>query len=105
MKRMHTGMVLLAVIAALACWAVATPAFADRGNTGGAGEIRVEGRITAVSAVSVTIGTTVVPVSAATRIERNGVRVALTALRIGDRGQARIPVGAAVASRVEAVGP
>ncbi len=107
-KQLGYGLALLALAAAVVCGPAATPAPADRGpggpSNGGPREIRVEGTITAVGAASVTIKTTVVAVNAATKIERNGVPVALSALRVGDRGQARIPAGAAAASKVESVG-
>lgn len=111
-KQLWYGLTLLALVMAVVCGPAAVPAQADRGSggnsgpgNGGAQEIRIEGTVTAVGASSVTINATVVPVGAATKIERNGVRVPLSAIRVGDRGQARILAGAAVASRVESVGP
>ena len=70
---------------------------------------KVEGKITAVTANSVTITTVggvavTVTTTAATKIERNGARVSLSALKIGDRGQAVYDANK-VASKVEAVGP
>lgn len=102
----------VAVVLALTAVASLAPfAYADRGpGNGGANETRVEGTITAVNvtAGSVVIttqgGTAItVPTIAATKIERNGVRVTLAAFKVGDRGQARITNG--VATKLEAVGP
>ena len=56
------------------------------------------------AAGTITIGATVVQTNASTKIERNGVRVPLSAIQGGDRGQARIPAGSTVASKVESVG-
>jgi len=50
------------------------------------------------------LGTRVVQTNASTKIERNGVRVPLSAIQVGDRGQDRIPAGSSVASKVESVG-
>lgn len=70
------------------------------------GETRVEGTVTAVNAAAgtVTIGSTVVQTNASTKIERNGVRVPLSSIQVGDRGQARIPAGSSIASKVQSVG-
>lgn len=95
-----------AAAVALALAAAPTPTFAgERGSGGGQQEQRVEGLVTAVNAAggTVTIGATVVKVGPGTKIERNGVRVPLSAFKVGDRGQARITNG--VATKVEAVGP
>ena len=77
------------------------------GSSGGNNnEIRVEGTVTAVdvAAGTVTIGSTLVRTNALTKIERNDVRVPLSSIRPGDRGQARIPIGSTIASKVESVG-
>ncbi len=76
------------------------------GPGGGHGEEEQEirGMVTAVdtSAGTLTIGTTVVPTNAQTRIERNHSNVPLSAIQVGDRAEARIPEGSTFASRVEA---
>jgi hypothetical protein len=81
------------------------------GKGGVPGELRVEGTVTAVNvaANSVTIATragvaVTVTASAATKIERNGVRVLLSAIKVGDRGQARYVAGGA-AHKIESTGP
>lgn len=71
---------------------------------------RVEGTVAAVGSGHVTIrtrgGTAVqVTVSSSTKIERNGRRVALSAFKVGDRGQARLVAGSQLATKVEAAGP
>jgi hypothetical protein len=83
---------------------------ARKGNR--ATETRVEGTLTAVNlgASSVNIrrlnGTVVtVVVSATTKIERNDVEVALNALRVGDRAQARILIATGVTRKLESTGP
>lgn len=75
-----------------------------------AGDLKVEGVLAAKSASSVTIRTQqnqsiTLTVTSATRIERNGRRVGLAALQIGDRAQARYDGTTLVASKVETVGP
>jgi outer membrane biogenesis lipoprotein LolB len=79
-----------------------TPASSGSSN----GETRVEGKVTAVDPASgrLTIRTTVIQTDASTKIERNGVRVPLSSIQVGDRGQARIPAGSTIASKVESVG-
>ena len=69
--------------------------------------LRVEGLITAVdtTAGTVTIGTRVIQTDSLTKIERNDAHVRLSAIQVGDKGQARIPAGSAVASKLEAEGP
>jgi hypothetical protein len=73
---------------------------------GNSGETRIEGTVTAVDAAAgtITIRSRVVQTNSQTKIERNGVRVRLSAIQVGDRGQARIPAGSTVASKVESVG-
>jgi hypothetical protein len=101
------------VVAALALTLVslaAVEAGPGKGRGGNTNEARVEGAVTAVTANSVTITTVggrsvTVGVTAATKVERNGFRVPLSAFRIGDRGQARFNAVTFVASKVEAVGP
>ena len=74
-----------------------------------AAETRIEGTITAVNSAQLQItikqqnGTSVVvQAMGGTKIERNGVRVALGALKVGDRGQARITAG--TTTKIESVG-
>jgi hypothetical protein len=69
--------------------------------------LRVEGAITAVDTVegTVTIGTRVIQTDSTTSIERNDRHVRLSAIQVGDRGEARIPRGSTVASKLEAEGP
>jgi hypothetical protein len=69
--------------------------------------LRVEGMVTAVDTIAgtVTIGTRVVQTDSSTKIERNDAHVRLSAIQIGDKGQARIPAGSVVASKLEAEGP
>ncbi|MFO0810966.1 MAG: hypothetical protein U0746_20240 [Gemmataceae bacterium] len=94
-------------LAGLSIAAVAAPSPARAASPEG----RVEGTITAVNVAGSAL--TIKPVgrpaitvvvSAATKIERNGRRVALSGLVVGDRGQARLTVAGA-ATKVEAVGP
>ncbi len=73
---------------------------------------RVQGTLTAVSldgkTASITRlnGTTVtISVNAATKIERNGRRVPLSALKVGDRAQARFNPTTMIATKLESVGP
>lgn len=99
----------------LAAAVLLTPAalvLAGPGKGGGqpAGTIKVEGVITGVNLatgqVAITMRNGVVAVVVAgptTKLERNGVRVPLSAFRLGDRGQAiAFPNGAA--TKIEAVG-
>lgn len=76
----------------------------EGGGGGGGDDTRVEGTVTAVNATAgtLTIGTRVVQTNAQTSIERNGMHVPLSAIQIGDQGEARIPAGSTVASRVQA---
>lgn len=84
--------------------AVKLEAEGNGGGGHGEGENEIEGTVTAVdtSAGTLTIGTTVVPTNAQTRIERNHSNVPLSAIQVGDRAEARIPEGSTFASRVEA---
>jgi hypothetical protein len=68
--------------------------------------LRIEGVITAVDTIAgtVTIGTRVIQTDSLTRIERNDAHVRLSAIQVGDKGQARIPAGSVVASKLEAEG-
>lgn len=80
------------------------------GNNGGNNQgSKVEGTITAVGANSVTIrrlnGTTItVQVASTTKVERNDFHVALSAFKVGDRGEARYDPTTLVATKVEAEG-
>ena len=76
------------------------------GRGGNKTETRIEGRVNDVNvtAGTVTIGSTVVQTNSSTKIERNDVHVPLSAIRVGDRGQARIPAGRTIASKVESEG-
>lgn len=104
----------MCVVALAACGPDANPAqptvdaaFAKgSGSTGASSsrETKLEGAVTAVGASSVTIGSRVVLVDANTKIERNGFHVTLSAIKVGDRGQARIAAGATVAYKVESTG-
>jgi hypothetical protein len=103
-----TVVVLAAAVVALS--PATGEAAQGRGNKATVTEARVEGVIVAVTPMSVTIRTqagvnVTVLVTAATKVERNGVRVPLSALRLGDYGQARFNPATLVASKVEAVGP
>jgi hypothetical protein len=67
---------------------------------------KVEGTLTAVSATGVVIrkqgGSTVtLRVTTATKVERNGVKVAVTALKVGNPAQALFDPATSVASKVE----
>jgi hypothetical protein len=84
---------------------------AARGG-GNNGETRVEGALVLVNTVEsfvqirVQNGSRVsVKVLNSTKIERNGVRVALSALKIGDRAQARIQTSTNMTTKLESVGP
>lgn len=77
---------------------------------GGQNQLKIEGVISGVNLTTnkITIRlqngrTAVVEVVAATKVERNGVRVPLRVFKIGDRGQALINA-AGIASKIEAVG-
>ena len=70
---------------------------------------RVEGTLAAVSGTSLTVtarGNRSVNIAfnAATRLERNGRRVTISAFQIGDRIEARLGTGG-VATKIEATGP
>ena len=74
--------------------------------------LQVEGTLLAVDATAgaVTINarsaTVVVAVNGSTKIERNGRRAILPALRQGDRVEARLAAGGGnIATKIEAVGP
>ena len=86
----------------------------NRGKNGGnnpaqTAAAKFEGRITAVGAASVTIARGTVSktfiVNAATKVERNDRHVALSAFKVGDRGEAVFNATTLVASKVEATGP
>lgn len=71
---------------------------------------RIEGILTGVNLDSSSVvirskggASAIVAVAAVTKIERNGRRVPLSALRIGDTAQARITAG--VTTKLESVGP
>jgi type 1 fimbria pilin len=99
--------VALAVALSFTC-----PAKAEKGGGGGqAGQLKVEGTVTAVepSVGTLTITTkggveVKLSVTATTKIERNDRKSALASFKIGDRGQAIYAPGGA-ASKVEATGP
>jgi hypothetical protein len=74
---------------------VVGPAAADHGGN----QLRVEGKLTAKTANSVTINNTTLTVNSATKIELAGVPVQLSALVIGARTQARYVGG--IATKVE----
>lgn len=84
-----------------------------KGNSGkpaAAAQAKVEGRITALGASSVTITNragvnTTVGVVATTKIERNDRHASLAAFKVGDRGEAVFNATTMVASKVEATGP
>jgi hypothetical protein len=71
--------------------------------------LKVEGVITALGPSSVTISSgrqvVTVGVSSATKLERNGARVPLSAFRVGDKAQAIYDPKTNLASKVEAVSP
>ena len=101
-------------LAALSVLAVAlmlaTPSVTIASGGVQAGETKVEGTVTAVDAANLKVsikqqnGTTVVVQAAGgTKIERNGVRVPLSAFKVGDRGQAIISANG-IARKLEAVG-
>ena len=103
---------IVAVCVALALVAYSAPATALAGPGGGGGQrpLKVQGVVTAVNAatgqvaITTIAGQSVVLVAVpTTKIERNGVRVALAAFKIGDRGQALFAPNKAV-SKIEAVG-
>lgn len=80
-------------------------------NAAGTKQGRAEGTISAVNLTTSTVGITTqqgtvvqVKVASATKIERNGRRVPLSGLRIGDRGQARFDADTSVATKVESRG-
>jgi hypothetical protein len=101
-----------AVVALAFALSFAPPALADKGSSGGAKtELRAEGTVSAVKAAAGTISirtqsgaVVTVSTTAATKVERNGVTVKLSAFKVGDRGQVRYAAGG-VASKVEASGP
>ncbi|MBP6771769.1 MAG: hypothetical protein KA154_02155 [Gemmatimonadaceae bacterium] len=104
----------MGVVVLAACGPDANPAqpavdaaFAKGGSSNGSStsrETKLEGTVTAVGTSSVTIGSRVVLVDANTKIERNDLHVSLSAIKVGDRGQARIAAGATVAYKVESTG-
>lgn len=80
------------------------------GSPATAAQAKVEGRITAVGANSVTItnragANTTVGVDATTKVERNDRHASLAAFKVGDRGEALFNPTTMVASKVEATGP
>ena len=98
LKPYFYGVLLLALLAAV-LWSPAAAQAQSPNN------VTVQGQITAVGSDSVTINGTTVFVSSSTVIGRNGVRVPLSALQVGDRAQAFIPAGSEFASKIGAVGP
>lgn len=100
----------LALVTSIAPALVARPEPGSGSGGRPAGTIKFEGRVTAVNVATGQVGLmtrsgpAVVVAGPTTRIERNGVRVPLSALRVGDRGQAiAYPNGAAV--KIETLGP
>jgi hypothetical protein len=91
--------------------AASNPTAADSGpGKGGNREGRVEGTVTRVIADSVTItirggAAVTVGANAQTKIERNGRRVPLTGILVGDRGQARFDPTTGIATKIESTGP
>src|SRR5262245_13506777 len=82
------------------------------GSGGNNGLVKVEGTVVAVDpgASTVTIRRqdglgVMVRATAATKIERNGRRVPLSAIRLNDRGQALCDPATKIATKIEAVGP
>lgn len=74
------------------------------------GTVKIEGTVTGVNLVTGQVaiqnraGVFIVTAVAGTKIERNGMRVRLAAIKLGDRGQAiAMPNGVAV--KIESVGP
>jgi hypothetical protein len=67
---------------------------------------RVEGTISSINLTTgtVTIRGRIISTNAATKIERNGKHVRLSALRVGDSGQARLIGTSLLASKLEARG-
>ena len=108
----HVTATALCALALAACSPEGNPAsptdaaLAKGSGNGGAAsrETKIEGTVTAVDASSVTIGSRVVLVDASTKVERNDLHVSLSAIKVGDRGQARIAAGASVAYKVESTG-
>jgi hypothetical protein len=99
---------------ALACMSAgASSVEAAKGSgSGGVAETRIEGTLVAVDTVGSKVqirrqnGTVaVVNVQAATKIERNGVRVPLSGLKVNDRAQARIATATGLTTKLESVGP
>ena len=80
------------------------------GGGGGGREPRVEGILVAVSGNVVSVRTQngvvrTLAIPAAAKVERNGVRVPLTAFKINDRVQARFTANGATVVKFEGVGP
>lgn len=104
----------LSLAIAMAALLLSTSSLLAASGSGGGGtrEIRVEGTLTLVNTVDsfvqirVQNGATVsVKVLSSTKIERNGLHVALSALRVGDRAQARIQTSTNMTTKLESVGP
>lgn len=109
-------MLRLIAVAMLGLFVFNAEVLADKGKGKGKGgnasktdQAKIEGTITAVGPASVTIRTRsgvvrTVTVNAATKVERNDLHVALSAFKVGDRGEALFNTTTMIASKVEAVG-
>lgn len=113
MLRNVMSRVVVALLAvAIGCGVMASTVEAGKDDKGGGGNKagRVEGTLTALGASSVTItprngNAVTVQVTGSTKIERNGRHVPFTALKVGDRAEARFDPATGVATKVESVGP
>lgn len=107
-------MLRLIAVAMLGLFVLNAEVLADKGkgkggNASKTDQAKIEGTITAVGPASVTIRTRsgvvrTVTVNAATKVERNDLHVALSAFKVGDRGEALFNTTTMIASKVEAVG-
>src|SRR5262245_24481277 len=102
MLKRYAGYIVACSVVALATAACGV-AVAQSGPGKGS-EARVEGTVTFVGSNGVTIASTTVFANANTKIERNGVRVPLSSIHVGDFGQARYDAATKVASKIESRG-
>jgi len=107
-------MLRLIAVATLGLFVLTADVHADKGkgkggNPSNTAQAKMEGSIIDVGPASVTIRTRsgvtrTVTVDAATKVERNDRHVALSAFKVGDRGEAVFNATTLIASKVEATG-
>jgi hypothetical protein len=108
-------MLRLIAIATLGLFVLNAEVQADKGkgkggnNAAKTAQAKIEGTISAVGPASVTIVSRsgvskTLTVSASTKVERNDRHVALSAFKVGDRGEALFNATTLLASKVEATG-